>query len=100
VVSNTTTDTNGNYLFSDLIPAKYYLKITLPDGYELSPQNTTDDDIDSDGDPVTFSTDITELTGGDSDISWDFGIYQNSSIEIEYGMMKMQTESKIPTKMV
>jgi len=78
----TTTDPNGNYEFTDLLPGDYYVVFTPPAGYKLSPQDATNnqsptasDQIDSDADPVTGQTEVTTLTSGEHDPTWDAGIY-------------------------
>jgi len=73
----TTTDPNGNYAFTDLLPGDYYVLFTPPAGYEFSPQDAGNDDSeDSDADPVTGQTEITTLTSGENDTTWHAGIYQ------------------------
>jgi len=80
-----TTDSNGNYLFDNLPAGDYYVQfdlMTLPDGYEVTEQNATNeqqpatsDQVDSDGDPVTGETAPTGfLSEGSQDLSLDLGI--------------------------
>ncbi len=75
-----TTASDGSYLFDNLNPGTYYLDFNLPTGYTFSLNNTTADTADSDADPATGTTaDITVLSG-DSDLTWDAGMYQPTSI--------------------
>jgi len=84
VIDTTTTDGNGNYLFTDLIPGVYSVEFdisTLPPDYRFVSQDVGGDDTtDSDADPTTGRTIQTTLTAGENDLTWDAGIYQLSSI--------------------
>jgi hypothetical protein len=81
-VGSTSTDVNGRYIFTDLVPGGYYVVFTSPPGYVISPQDasgaTGDDgnDTDSDADPQTGRTVVATLTPGEYDPSWDLGLYQ------------------------
>jgi len=74
------TDTNGEYLFTDVPPGQYHVLFdlsTLPEGYVLSPvdQEVSDNaDSDAGSDGATPPTDV--LTYGDIDRSLDMGIYK------------------------
>ncbi len=77
LISSTTTDNNGNYLFSNLNPGDYYIKVILPSGYFFSPQDQSSNDaIDSDVDTQNGKTICTTLSPGENDLTWDAGIYQ------------------------
>ncbi|MDO9226346.1 MAG: SdrD B-like domain-containing protein [Pseudomonadota bacterium] len=81
VVSTTTTDANGNYLFSNLTPGDYAVQVMAPNGYLISAKDQGGNDAtDSDFDPTTGKTTLTTLTGGENDLSWDAGLYQLASI--------------------
>jgi len=70
------TDADGLYLFCDLEPGDYNIHFVLPDGYVFSPQDQgADDAIDSDADPDTGLTVCTTLEPGETDRTWDAGIY-------------------------
>ncbi|MCP4081921.1 MAG: hypothetical protein GY743_16920, partial [Planctomycetaceae bacterium] len=57
VSQTATTDVDGLYLFSNLIPGTYQLTFGKPAGYEFtSADEGTDDSVDSDVDPVTGMT--------------------------------------------
>jgi uncharacterized surface anchored protein len=81
VVATTTTDANGNYLFDNLTPGDYSAQIVAPTGYFLSAKDQGGNDAnDSDFDPTTGKTIVTTLATGESDLSWDAGLYQKASI--------------------
>ncbi len=81
VLSTTTTDANGNYLFSNLTPGDYAVQVVAPNGYVFTGKDQGGNDAtDSDVDPTTGKTIVTTLTGGENDLSWDAGLYQLASI--------------------
>jgi hypothetical protein len=70
------TDANGYYLFTDLIPGDYLIRFEAPEGYAFTLQDQGGDDaVDSDADPATGLAWCTNLEGGESDLTWDAGIY-------------------------
>ncbi|PKK84781.1 MAG: hypothetical protein CVT49_01105 [candidate division Zixibacteria bacterium HGW-Zixibacteria-1] len=70
------TDANGYYLFDNLIPGDYYVEFILPNGYSFSPQDQgMDDAMDSDADVTTGKTICTNLEPGETDLTWDAGIW-------------------------
>jgi hypothetical protein len=86
VVSTTVTDGNGYYRFDNLTPGDYQVNIdesTLPAGYEFTTSNQGGDDAkDSDIiDTVQYPKawgrmDVTTLSSGEVDLTWDAGIVQ------------------------
>jgi hypothetical protein len=77
LLATTTTDASGYYLFSDLEPGDYNVEFILPEGYAFSPQDQGGDDaVDSDADPATGIAACTNLEGGETDLTWDAGIYR------------------------
>ncbi|MBL8119000.1 MAG: carboxypeptidase regulatory-like domain-containing protein, partial [Anaerolineae bacterium] len=81
VGSATTTDANGNYSFTNLIPGDYYVVFTLPTGYAFSRLDQgADDTADSDANRTTGRTITTTLTSGENDLTWDAGVMELSSI--------------------
>ncbi len=84
LVGTTKTDANGKYIFTDLIPGVYSIEFdinTLPANFVPTSHNSgSDDAADSDGDPNTGKTIRTTLDAGESDMTWDFGIYQPAGL--------------------
>jgi len=76
----TTSDENGMYKFEGLKPAKYKIKVSLPDGYKVTGQNSTDDAADSDIDPFQFISDAVTLHSGENYVNLDGGVYESTSI--------------------
>ncbi len=75
-----TTSNGGLYLFENLTTGNYKVKFTLPEGYKLSTNDTGNDDTkDSDVDANLITTNIT-LISGQTDITWDMGVYQDASL--------------------
>src|SRR5690606_5862005 len=73
----------GYYLFTDLDSGCYRVEFVLPAGYVFSPADTNgnaDDAVDSDPDPSTGITGDISLSPGESDLTWDAGIYQLASL--------------------
>ena len=81
VVGSASTDANGNYLFSNLNPGDYAVQIVAPAGYVITGKDLGGNDAtDSDIDPITGKTIVTTLSAGESDLSWDAGLYKLASI--------------------
>ena len=80
LVATTTTDANGLYLFTDVIPGDYFIKFAPPPGltqqYKISPPDQGSSDLqDSDVNQQTLQTPTTTLVAGEDDRSWDMGVY-------------------------
>ncbi|MCK9994643.1 MAG: hypothetical protein KAH56_00015 [Candidatus Krumholzibacteria bacterium] len=76
ILAGTMTDADGKYLFCDLRPGDYSIHFELPEGYVFSPQDQgTDDAVDSDANPVTGMTICTTLDPGETDLTWDAGMF-------------------------
>ena len=76
LVAETVTDAVGNYRFDNLAPGDYYVRFVPPAGYSISPQDVgSNDAADSDADPNTGKTVLTNLVAGENDPTWDLGIY-------------------------
>ncbi|MCO5067491.1 MAG: isopeptide-forming domain-containing fimbrial protein [Kiritimatiellae bacterium] len=76
IVATTTTDVSGAYIFTNLMPAFYYVEFVPPTGYQITkPDVGIDDEQDSDADQTTGLTAVTQLLSGENDLSWDAGLY-------------------------
>ena len=77
-----TTDGLGNYNFTNLIPSDYCVGFSnLPANHVVTPMNSgLDDGVDSDVNPITKKAVATILSSGESDTSWDMGLYEPASI--------------------
>ncbi len=82
VLATTTTDANGFYAFSGLVPGNYAVRFTLPAGFAFfSPQDQGGNDaLDSDANPSTGQTALVSLAPGEVDNTVDAGAYQNASL--------------------
>ena len=81
LIAATSTDSNGFYLFEQLVPDEYYLKFIAPQDYLITQKNIgSDDEIDSDIDETTGETDLTFLISNEDDFSWDAGFFRYASI--------------------
>ncbi len=81
LMGTTVTDANGNYYFSGQMPGSYYVKVIAPANYLFTAQNasgtTADNDSDANASGVMACT---TLTAGETDLSWDAGLVQLSSL--------------------
>jgi uncharacterized repeat protein (TIGR01451 family) len=81
VVATTTTDVNGNYQFTGLVPGTYAIEVVPPTGFQFSPQDQGGDDaLDSDVNFATGRTVTTQLVSGENDLTWDAGLVPLASI--------------------
>ncbi len=82
VIGTTTTGTNGEYSFTDLVPGTYSVQFVLPSGFEFfTTANVGDDESDSDADPaMNGMTATTTLAEGESDITLDAGVFNPASL--------------------
>ncbi len=79
-VSEVQTGGDGGYRFEGLPVGQYSLVFLLPQGYSVSPKNVGQDALaDSDADPATGQTAVTELTEGEQDLSWDMGLSRTTT---------------------
>lgn len=80
-VASTTTNNDGLYLFDNLMPGDYYIEFKKPAGYFFTMQDQGGDDTkDSDADPATGTTICTTLEEGETDLTWDAGLYQEEKV--------------------
>lgn len=78
-VGSVYTDANGSYSFG-VAPGSYYVQFTAPGGYAFSSADQgANDETDSDANVTTGRTICTILESGESDLSWDAGVYQITS---------------------
>jgi protocatechuate 3,4-dioxygenase beta subunit len=75
VTAETLTDQNGQYLFADLESGVYELKIELPVWYVLTKLNLSDQERNSDFDPVTLTTPAITLNEGEHRLDIDAGLF-------------------------
>jgi hypothetical protein len=74
-IATTTTDAFGNYKFSGLPAGDYSIRITPPANYSLSPKGQGGDpNLDSDFDPITYTTTPITLLGGQNRTDVDAGL--------------------------
>ena len=78
LVSETTTDENGNYLFNQLIPGDYYMIISQPE--ERVPGLQNELSLDTESDQESVRTPIITLEPGESDTEIDLNFVQPSAI--------------------
>lgn len=78
-LDTTYTDADGFYLFDDLFPGGYKISLIKPNDYILSTANVGDDNKDSDILPDGYSV-CEDLESGETNLSYDIGIYRNASI--------------------
>ena len=82
LLASTTTDDDaggnaGYYLFDGLLEGCYRVEFVAPGGYLLSPADRGDDAAaDSDANPITGRTGQIDLATGETDLTWDAGLYQ------------------------
>ena len=74
ILDTTTTDSNGLYLFDNLVPGEYSVEVLKPANYEFTLQdqgsdNAVDSDVNSSGAMI-----VTTLVSGENDLTWDAGL--------------------------
>ena len=75
VVGSTTTDTAGNYSFTNLPAGTYYVQFVPLTGMIFTSANVgLDDAMDSDADVITGKTSVITLAAGQADITIDAGM--------------------------
>jgi len=82
-IATDTTDASGLYGFDDLVPGDYFVQFTKPTGYDKASPSTAgsaSDPTDSDADETTGLTDVTTLSSGENDPTWDAGFYKYAKL--------------------
>jgi protocatechuate 3,4-dioxygenase beta subunit len=69
-----TTKSDGKYLFKNLVPGKYIVKIRYPDNYFPTTRDKKDRGLNS----STIKATSVYLNGGESDLTLDFGVVYRS----------------------
>ena len=81
VLATTTTDSNGVYHFTNLVPGTYRVEFVRPSGLNFSPANQgSDDTVDSDSNTSTGITTSYTLASGDNNITVDAGLNLSASL--------------------
>jgi Tol biopolymer transport system component/protocatechuate 3,4-dioxygenase beta subunit len=87
----TTTDVNGFYNFTNLIPGDYYVRFALPADYLFTAQDRgLDDTLDSDADD-NGQTEVTTLISGEDDPTWDAGIVPEPDAALPFAVTRTPT---------
>ena len=86
VIATTVTDANGLYRFVNVADATYTVRFSnLPAGFSFSPANQgADDSVDSDANTATGVTGTYTITGGNSILTVDAGIYSTRAALGDY----------------
>jgi len=76
MVMTTTTDTNGHYLFENVVPfVEHKVEFVVPSGFVFSPQEQgSDDRFDSDANVSTGKTEAITLMPGEVNLTVDAGL--------------------------
>ncbi len=86
VIGTTVTDADGLYKFVNLADATYSVQFSnLPAGFTFSGKDLgANDALDSDADPVTGKTGTYVISGGNSNMTVDAGIYSTKAALGDY----------------
>ncbi|MDI9546035.1 MAG: SdrD B-like domain-containing protein, partial [Chloroflexota bacterium] len=86
IVGTTTTDENGRYSFTDLLPGDYCVQVTPPPNFDFTIPNAGDDPTkNSKVDPSTGMTPVITLNPGDNDPNQDAGLFNTQPTGLEEG---------------
>lgn len=80
VLQTTTTDNNGNYIFTNLASGNYRLKFDAPQGYVFCPADVSEANngaYDSEADS-TGLTKVLWLNDGENNMTYDAGMYKTA----------------------
>lgn len=85
LVAATITSNTGFYSFKDVPAGTYYIKVSPPIGYQVSPKDATTDNIDSDVDPVSFKSANVSVVAGTNDLTIDAGLNVTANTKAALG---------------
>lgn len=93
-LASTVTDATGFYSFPDLVPGtEYRVQFVLPSGYVVTAADQgADDELDSDAGTDGWTIGIV-LDPGETDYSWDAGIYLSNVCTRTLGYWKTHPEA-------
>jgi hypothetical protein len=81
VIATTTTNANGAYSFTGLLPGSYQIEVVLPSNYSGFTINVSGNPtLNSDVNPATGITAVFTLTGGQTNNDIDAGLIQVASL--------------------
>ncbi len=75
LIDQTITDANGAYGFFSVAPGNYYMQVEIPEGYQVSVANATNDLIDNDALSNGITANFT-LGANENNSSIDFGLFK------------------------
>ncbi len=103
LVRTAATNASGVYTFTNMVPGNYYVQFTAPAGYIFTLKDQgSNDAVDSDADQTTGKTAVTILSPGETDLTWDAGLYQPATVgdliwwDVNYNGIQDAGEPGIP----
>ena len=87
-VATITTDADGIYHFTNLLPGQYIVKFSQPVGYTTTAKDKGSDNVDSDADPVTGKSHVIDLSPGESDYTIDAGYFSMQALRLRMGRLQ------------
>ncbi|NJP06540.1 MAG: DUF11 domain-containing protein [Chloroflexaceae bacterium] len=81
LIDTTTTDADGNYAFTNLLPGDYYIEYTIPDGYETSTPENGDTSESPDGSTIV-QTPIITLLPGENRLDKPIGLIESDGVGV------------------
>ncbi len=79
IVMSTITDANGNYNFMNIMPGQYYIRFTLPIGYQFTDNRHNDSTLNSDANPFNGATPLFTVLAGQNRNDIDAGMFITQS---------------------
>ncbi len=100
-VASTVTAGGGVYLFPGLVPGDYRVEFVALASFAISPADQGGDDtFDSDANPGTGLTPLTTLSSGESERSFDAGMYLARRSVISCGPTAMRMVCRTVVRLV